>query len=46
MGAAGLTVLPVLSRRNAHDLLGLVTLRDVLAQFGLKQPTGEGWDGG
>lgn len=46
MGAAGLTVLPVLSRRNAHDLLGIVTLHDVLAEFGVGGLRGEGWDGG
>ncbi len=46
MGAARLSALPVLSRRNAHDLLGLVTLHDVLVEFGLGGLGREGWDGG
>ena len=35
MGGAGLSALPVVSRRDARQLLGLVTLADVLAEFGL-----------
>jgi CIC family chloride channel protein len=38
MGAAGLAALPVVSRRNARELLGIVTLQDLLAEFGLGAP--------
>ena len=34
MGAARVDVLPVVSRANIHDLLGLVRLRDVLVSYG------------
>lgn len=33
MGAAGVEVLPVVSRANVHQLLGIVTLDDVLALY-------------
>ncbi len=35
MGAAGSTVLPVVSRANTRQLLGIVTLVDLLEAFGL-----------
>jgi chloride channel protein, CIC family len=36
MGAAGLEALPVVSRANVHQLLGIVTLDDVLALYRVK----------
>jgi len=33
MGVAGLEALPVVSRANVHQLMGVVTLDDVLAQY-------------
>lgn len=36
MGASQLDLLPVVSRANVHQLRGVVTLADVLAQFGVK----------
>src|SRR5438445_8018705 len=36
MGAAGLHVLPVVSRANVHQLLGIVTVDDVLALYGVR----------
>jgi CIC family chloride channel protein len=41
MGSAGLTALPVVSRRDARQLLGIVTLHDLLAEFGLGGLGGE-----
>jgi CIC family chloride channel protein len=38
MGAAGLNVLPVVSRANVAELLGVVTLRDVLDAYGIDAP--------
>jgi CIC family chloride channel protein len=39
MGASHLDVLPVVSRANIHDLLGIVTLDDVLGSYGVgRQP--------
>jgi len=35
MGAAKLDVLPVVSRANIHDLLGVVITRDVLGSYGV-----------
>jgi CIC family chloride channel protein len=35
MGAAKLDVLPVVSRANVHQLMGVVTLRDVLNSYGV-----------
>jgi CBS domain-containing protein len=46
MGAAGVAVLPVVSRRNVRQLLGVVTLHDVLSGFGLEGLGGEDWHGG
>jgi CBS domain-containing protein len=40
MGATKVNVLPVVSRANLRDLLGLVTLEDVLRAYGLPQQTG------
>jgi len=37
MGATGFTVLPVVSRANVRQLLGIVTLEDLLEAFGLAQ---------
>jgi CIC family chloride channel protein len=34
MGSSGLNVLPVLSRANLHDLMGIVVLDDVLTAYG------------
>jgi len=36
MGAANLDMLPVVSRTNVHQLLGIVTLDDVLALYGVR----------
>jgi len=38
MGAARLNVLPVVSRANVHQLEGVVTLGDVLALYGVREP--------
>lgn len=35
LGSAGLDLLPVVNRGNVHELLGVVTLADVLASYGL-----------
>ena len=35
MGASQLDLLPVVSRANVHELRGVVTLDDILAQYGL-----------
>ncbi len=35
MGAAGLELLPVVSRANLHKLEGIITLRDVLGSYGV-----------
>lgn len=35
MGANELDLLPVVSRANVHQLRGVVTLRDVLALYGV-----------
>jgi chloride channel protein, CIC family len=37
MGAARLDVLPVVSRANLHEILGVVRLRDVLDAYGLSE---------
>jgi CIC family chloride channel protein len=37
MGAAHVDVLPVVSRANIHELLGIVRLNDVLEFYGLKE---------
>jgi len=36
MGAAGVDALPVVSRANVHQLLGIVTVDDVLALYGVR----------
>lgn len=38
MGANELDLLPVVSRANVHQLRGIVTLQDVLAQYGVAAP--------
>ena len=35
MGASQLDLLPVVSRANVHQLRGVVTLEDILAQYGV-----------
>jgi CBS domain-containing protein len=35
MGASGVEILPVVSRADVHQVLGIVTLRDVLAAYGV-----------
>jgi CIC family chloride channel protein len=40
MGATKLNVLPVVSRANLRELLGVVTLGDVLRAYGVPQQTG------
>jgi chloride channel protein, CIC family len=40
MGAAKVDVLPVVSRANIHDLLGVVTTRDILNLLGLEYHDG------
>ena len=40
MGATKVNVLPVVSRANLRDLLGVVTLEDVLRAYGVPQQTG------
>lgn len=37
MGAANLDVVPVVSRANVHNLLGVVRLRDVLDAYGIER---------
>lgn len=39
MGASGRTVLPVVSRADTRELLGVVTVVDLLEAFGLSNPT-------
>jgi CIC family chloride channel protein len=41
MGASKVNVLPVVSRANLRDLLGVVTLHDVLRAYGVAQQTGD-----
>jgi len=38
MGTNHLQVLPVVSRADIHNLLGIVTLSDVLESYGLSMP--------
>lgn len=40
MGAAGVDVLPVVSRADLHKLEGIVLLQDILGSYGI-QPTGQ-----
>jgi hypothetical protein len=35
MGSTGLNVLPVVSRANVRDLMGIVILEDVLVAYGV-----------
>ena len=37
MGASQLDLLPVVSRANVHQLRGVITLQDVLEQYGVKE---------
>ncbi|MCU1261827.1 MAG: Cl-channel, voltage-gated family protein [Bryobacterales bacterium] len=37
MGSAGVTALPVVSRANARQILGVVTLHDILKAYGVKE---------
>ena len=37
MGAANVNILPVVSRANIHDLLGIVILADVLDSYGVQR---------
>lgn len=37
MGTAGLDLLPVVSRADVHQLLGIVAIEDVLTSYGLQQ---------
>ncbi len=41
MGASGQNVLPVVSRANVRQLMGVVTLEDVLAALGVAKAAGE-----
>ncbi len=45
MGAAGLDALPVVSRANVHQLLGIVTFEDVLALYRKPRSAHEANDG-
>jgi CBS domain-containing protein len=38
MGAARLNVLPVVSRENLRQLIGIVALNDVLGVYGVAEP--------
>ena len=38
MGAAGLDMLPVVSRGNLRELIGVVTLHDILRAYGIAKP--------
>ena len=35
MGTLGLNVLPVVSRANVRQLIGIITLHDILAAYGV-----------
>jgi CIC family chloride channel protein len=41
MGASGLNVLPVVSRANVHQLVGIVVLDDILHTYGVDKHPGE-----
>jgi hypothetical protein len=41
MGATKLDLLPVVSRANVHELLGVVILSDVLDAFGVERRNAE-----
>jgi CIC family chloride channel protein len=38
MGTAGMDVLPVVSRADVHQLLGVITLEEVLSTYGVQRP--------
>jgi CIC family chloride channel protein len=38
MGTNHIEILPVVSRANIHNLVGVVTLRDVLDSYGINRP--------
>ena len=38
MGANQIDILPVVSRADVHQLLGIVTLPDILASYGVSRP--------
>jgi len=38
MGSSGINVLPVVSRANARQLIGIVTLDDILRTYGVEKP--------
>jgi CBS domain-containing protein len=40
MGAAGVDLLPVVSRANVRELLGVIVLVDVLAAYGVRRDPG------
>ena len=40
MGEAELDLLPVVSRADVHELLGVVVLRDILKEYGIGQGNG------
>ena len=42
MGASHLDLLPVVSRANVHLLRGVATRRDLLAQYGVADPSEAG----
>jgi CBS domain-containing protein len=41
LGSSGLDLLPVVSRADVRELLGVVTLRDILSSFGVAGSAGE-----
>jgi hypothetical protein len=43
LGSNRLDLLPVVSRANAHHLLGVVTLRDVLQSYGVEHDRSGPW---
>ena len=38
MGSSGLQVIPVVSRANIRELLGVVVLDDILLAYGVNRP--------
>jgi chloride channel protein, CIC family len=46
LGTSQQDVLPVLSRSNVRELLGVVTLQDILTSFGVAAPGGRSQSGG
>ncbi|MCI0620080.1 MAG: CBS domain-containing protein, partial [Acidobacteria bacterium] len=39
LGQAGLDVIPVVSRANVHELVGVITLGDILKKYGVGRRT-------